>query len=1088
MTTDPEFKRGWLKVPGVMWEDGNQVEQIKFKVDSHTRRLISRCNTMMEVWQVLDAEFAQEQEVINAVDDELQKLTSADCSTPQYIVELRNFLPVLEENLRSVKGVEHLCSPDRVHFLAGKFDERTMYDWEYFKSKTEGTTYERFFKFLEDRYEACRNTIARLKSASSSTTAMNKLHSVNFLAQGTNSEECRRCRSWVARDGIYTCPGCGRGTAVGEKLNHCLEHCGAYMKMNPNERSSCVESAKFCPIHLLGSHTMADCNMQNDPKFICGINGCQKHHHKSLHQSTTPFVASINATGLSIDNGEVLFGIQTIETTSGNANCLFDNCSTCCLITKNAAQRMNLIGEPYSFFIKTVTGYKEIKSHAYHLKLVDNEGNDHYIVVYEVEYISETIPEVSLDTVKDLFDQCTQGIWNLIDNRPAGEIDLLLGENVSGLHPTDWVVKGNLRIKSSIFGLGFVVTGSHPSIKSQGMKWNENVSYIRNHSVNKISIKPMQEYFAQDALGVAPPRRCGNCMNCEECGFRGQNISLEEQYEYRELESRVRLNPTTKCFEVSYAFTEDPEILQNNVQQVIKIAERLENRLIKTGLLDAFNREFMNMLKYPLVELSQEELAMWDGPKHYISLQHVVNESSPTTPLRIVGNSSLSDKRGISLNSICMKGPNTLSDQWEILSRWRSYETALCTDISKAYHSLHTGEIEKHVRRVVWRFGHKEAEWRTFAFQTVSFGDKPAATLLEIALKKNAEIHREMDPEASDRILRDRYVDDIASGGTPTQVARFVGQEGENFQCDGTLPAMLAKSSFNLKVIVTSGESNPEKLAKLGNKVLGVGYEATSDTISVDLSVYISIDGKKGDKVKLFRDSLLYTQIRNWLTKSNILGIINRIFDPQGLSTPITIKLRVEFRDLFKTDSILGWDDPIESSEIQDTWLTLIDMLVQAGKVTFPRATTPPNAVGKPQLICFFDGSDVAFAATIYIRWILADGAVKVILMSSKAHVTPLNRISTPRSELNGAVLASRLVLSSVKSLSKSDHLPERVWMIGGSECTLASLESVNSVFGEYFGNRIGEAVDCQLKIEQICPVGQSGEWYHTDSKNNAAD
>ena len=277
----PEFKRGWLKVPGVMWEDGNQVEQIKFKVDSHTRRLISRCNTMTEVWQVLDAEFAQEQEVINAVDEELQKLRSTDCSTPQYIVELRNFLPVLEENLRSVKGTEHLCSPDRVHFLAGKFDERTMYDWEYFKSKTEGTTYERFFKFLEDRYEACRSTIARLKSTSSSTTAINKLQSVNLLAQGATSDECRRCRSWVARDNIYTCPGCGRGTAVGEKLLHCLEHCGAYMKMTPNERSSCVESAKFCPIHLLGSHSMAGCNNQNDPKFICGIDNCQKHHHKT---------------------------------------------------------------------------------------------------------------------------------------------------------------------------------------------------------------------------------------------------------------------------------------------------------------------------------------------------------------------------------------------------------------------------------------------------------------------------------------------------------------------------------------------------------------------------------------------------------------------------------------------------------------------------------------------------------------------------------------------------------------------------------------------------------------------------------------
>ena len=74
----PEFKRGWQKVAGVCWDDGNQVEQLKFKVDSETRRIISRCNTMREVWEVMDSEFAQEQEVVNAVDLELNNLVLLD--------------------------------------------------------------------------------------------------------------------------------------------------------------------------------------------------------------------------------------------------------------------------------------------------------------------------------------------------------------------------------------------------------------------------------------------------------------------------------------------------------------------------------------------------------------------------------------------------------------------------------------------------------------------------------------------------------------------------------------------------------------------------------------------------------------------------------------------------------------------------------------------------------------------------------------------------------------------------------------------------------------------------------------------------
>ena len=82
----PEFKRGWKKVTGVCWEDNNQVEQIKFKVDSETCRIISRCNNMVEVWAALDTEFAQEQEVINAVDEELSKVLNLNCTVAEYIV------------------------------------------------------------------------------------------------------------------------------------------------------------------------------------------------------------------------------------------------------------------------------------------------------------------------------------------------------------------------------------------------------------------------------------------------------------------------------------------------------------------------------------------------------------------------------------------------------------------------------------------------------------------------------------------------------------------------------------------------------------------------------------------------------------------------------------------------------------------------------------------------------------------------------------------------------------------------------------------------------------------------------------------
>ena len=41
-----------------------------------------------------------------------------------------------------------------------------------------------------------------------------------------------------------------------------------------------------------------------------------------------------------------------------------------------------------------------------------------------------------------------------------------------------------------------------------------------------------------------------------------------------------------------------------------------------------------------------------------------------------------------------MNGPNTLSNQWEILNRLRNYEVGMCSYITKAYYSLRTGKIE----------------------------------------------------------------------------------------------------------------------------------------------------------------------------------------------------------------------------------------------------------------------------------------------------------------------------------------------------------------------------------------------------------
>ena len=145
-------------------------------------------------------------------------------------------------------------------------------------------------------------------------------------------DDCVRCQKQIIKDNIHVCPACGRGSAVWCKLHHCLQHFWLYMGMSPNEQGDCVEKANLCPIHLVRSHTLADCNAAHDAKSICGIDGCTRHHHKSLHGGTSPFLASVLMTASTdssiIEPKNVLLSMQSISSLTGPLNCLFDNAAT----------------------------------------------------------------------------------------------------------------------------------------------------------------------------------------------------------------------------------------------------------------------------------------------------------------------------------------------------------------------------------------------------------------------------------------------------------------------------------------------------------------------------------------------------------------------------------------------------------------------------------------------------------------------------------------------------------------------------------------------------------------------------------------
>ena len=773
----------------------------------------------------------------------------------------------------------------------------------------------------------------------------------------------------------------------------------------------------------------------------------------------------------------------------------FDPGSTCSLVLSEFAEVHSLEGTPVTITIGTVNGEKERATKLYVIELLTTVGERKLVRAFGMERISEKVPYICFQGVKHLFSAEVQEEWEKVTSRPVGVIQLLVGAEVASYLPERHETQGELVVMKSVFGSGYAVFGSHPEIKAERVKFSEEVKMIRqtgvrvtNQYANRVCVSFAEKFMEAEGLGVEPPRRCPDCRGCQKCSFRSQQHTERETMEYRAIEQGIKLNREKGYFEVQYAWQDDPAKLSNNLGQAVKIAENEEKKLAREGLTKEFNDKFDEFIKLgTLEELSQHEMDSWAGPCHYVSIQHVVKPENKTTRMRLVINSSLKcPKTGLSLNDMMMKGPNVLGNIWELLMRFRGYRYGLVSDISKAYHSLKTGMLEKHLRRVVWRNGKKGAVWKVYSFMVVAFGDRIAAVLLQIAIRITSEVYKDIDLVASHKLLSDMFVDDLTSGGELNEVLRFMGNRDEvTGKNDGTMVQIMEKGGLYFKAMQMSGELDDDQLELLGGAVLGLGWSSERDRFIFRFAINVSPRKRKQPTEGDLTPETTYMLEKAKLSKRICLSVVNSFYDPVGLLTPLTIILKVMLKRMFSKEYDLGWDDDLDK-ELHRQWVNTLRKLVGV-KLEFDRSIMPIDAQGRAVLAAFWDGSDEAFAAVVYAVWLApeSENPVEVRLVASKARVSADWEKNTVRQEMNGAVLMTRLVVKVVRAL---DIKPQGVWIAGDSETVLASREKHSGYFSEYYGNRVGETHDNQKKIEEICPVGEAGEWWHIKGTDNPAD
>lgn len=105
------------------------------------------------------------------------------------------------------------------------------------------------------------------------------------------------------------------------------------------------------------------------------------------------------------------------------------------------------------------------------------------------------------------------------------------------------------------------------------------------------------------------------------------------------------------------------------------------------------------------------------------------------------------------------------------------------------------------------------------------------------------------------------------------------------------------------------------------------------------------------------------------LTKRMVLKQVAWVYDPLGMVVPYILTAKSLMGTLCQenVNSCEDWDKPL-SLEMKQKWIEFFKGLFDLELLKIPRCIQPETVYGKPMLILFPDGSNLAFGACAYIR------------------------------------------------------------------------------------------------------------------------
>lgn len=831
-----------------------------------------------------------------------------------------------------------------------------------------------------------------------------------------------------------------RLTCVFCKAEHYPDKCSEIVSCDFEARREKIKDLRLCFI-CLGPHLAKNCNK------VCFY--CKGHHHavlcrkhienKTQDQGGVPStVEHDRPTDAQITYSKTKTGntvMQVVKTyiKGVEVNVMFDSGSDRSFITDTCAKKLGLEVTKqeylqYSCFGNQNKVYDGKPKNVYELEVQDMKLNLIGMEVICSSMYRAPVPQQVLDNFRHLkfnenFDEGRSvqvdiliGLdhyWYLIKNRHQVEKGLVAQETVFG-----WMLSGEWCVNKN--------ETHSPESGSANC-----VSLFCHSELSDIDVRHLWDL---ETIGIRP---CEEEIDTVGMPFLD---SFQKDISFENGRYSVKLpwkNDSCK------------ETLLNNHDHALKRLSRLKPRLESEGLKEKYDEVIEDWERQGIVtEILSSEVET-ENPVYYLPHRPVIRTESLTTKIRPIFDASAKGKNGVSLNDCMFTGPNLIPELLPIILRFRKWRFGLTSDITKAFLQIKVHKPDQDVHRFLWNVND---QIKTMKFDRVIFGNTSSPFLLNATIKFHLS-HFETS-KTIEELKENLYVDDWLTGADTEEEIIAMTKEAEQVMRLGSFPlAKWASSCQAVKKELSKCFDSYKEIECL--KVLGISWVTDEDCFvfeTIDIGI---------PEITLF-------------TKRIVLSLSARIFDPLGLLTPFTITLKMLFQKAWQIG--YHWDDilPIEFQTALRLWVT---ELQEIKKWKIPRRITDQDwdSGSEKQLIAFCDASEKAYGCCIYLVTSY-NGNCSSCLVTTKVKVAPLKKLTLPRLELMGALLASRLLVFVRSALGLS--LSTLYTCYTDSQIVLHWIQSDPSKWKQFVSNRVSE----------IRKLTDSTCWRHCPGIENTAD